>query len=606
MRQTWLYRCLGMLALFTGGVALPAAEPTPRPRALLKAGGVVSGRLLGTSAAKISFAPADGSEHIPVAALSEVVFDAGLRRASTTLPLRRLAFQGGEQWHADVLLEHDGSLQILRAHERPASIPVAAVAGVYAPAGELLAVYEDFESEPVAFTADAGGKGVGLDESRHRSGRRSLPVTPRVAACTLPVVEPVGAGRVELSFFDDGRVVEGLTLHIELEFRGADGAFVVQIAPGWKKHYECGLPSRASSPLVLPLPRSDGWHDLTIDFDEHRLVALVDDQLLARAAGMPAGLEKLRISASENPDVAAAAPATGDASLPQFSIDDVKITRYVEPLREPESTTRQGAVWLAEGDEVFGDVLQFDAHKVLQHGAFGPREWPWKALRGVIFSSRAAPQAPPVAGLVATIDLAPLLYSTHEEPDRLVAAIESIDEREAVLSHPWLGKLHVPAAHLSRIVPQFEGTLYIVDPGQHHLGNAVREDMNKKLPDATRWERQIVFDKAPAGKAWLSLLAADLEAAAPLAPHDAPFRKALQAGFLSTELYVNGRRIDSLNRYVALKAAPSNPQRLRIPLPAGALRAGANTLRFEQRPARDDPQEFDDFEFSRVALEIEP
>ncbi|MSR59884.1 MAG: hypothetical protein EXS05_19970 [Planctomycetaceae bacterium] len=87
---------------------------------------------------------------------------------------------------------------------------------------------------------------------------------------------------------------------------------------------------------------------------------------------------------------------------------------------------------------------------------------------------------------------------------------------------------------------------------------------------------------------------------------DGRYRKDLAAGHLRTELWINGRRLDDLNRHVALRAHPDNPQRLRIAVPNAFLKAGDNTLELRQRPDRNDPQQFDDCEISRLGLEVEP
>ena len=100
----------------------------------------------------------------------------------------------------------------------------------------------------------------------------------------------------------------------------------------------------------------------------------------------------------------------------------------------------------------------------------------------------------------------------------------------------------------------------------------------------------------------VGLLAADIE---PALSQDVRFRRQLANGRLRTDLLVNGRRVTDLNEHVLWRAKPDNPQRLRISVPAAFLKKGTNTLRLEQRSAMDDPQEFDDCEISRLAIEID-
>jgi hypothetical protein len=83
-----------------------------------------------------------------------------------------------------------------------------------------------------------------------------------------------------------------------------------------------------------------------------------------------------------------------------------------------------------------------------------------------------------------------------------------------------------------------------------------------------------------------------------------PFLQELRAGGLLTQVFVNDQLIGDLNHLVSRRPPTAQPERVRLEVPLRVLRAGANTLRFEQLPSRTDPNDFDDAEVSRVALEI--
>lgn len=571
-------------------------------RAVLKDGTSVSGRLVGTAATGFLWESAEQLQRIPLDSIARVTMNPALRRVSTAGPLRRVILSGGEALHAEALLRDDGITSIWRSGLEPVKLLPGAVTGVSSSIGEVTAIYEDFERERCAVVSEKGA--LVLDRERHRSGDRSLLVSDSLSPCSVMLAEPVTAGRLEWSLYDDGRQSPQARYWLDVQFRSPDGEKSLRISPGWDGESYCEVPAGTEVALQAQ-KRSVGWHDWTVAFDEHRFVVLVDDALLARGLALGEVLTSLRISAGKTGRAAAGENPARTEPLRAW-IDDLRITRQIDVLARPARTQRQGSVWLVSGDEVFGDPLQFDAHEVTQQRATGKRTWLWENLRGLDLPAAPAPAAAPVSGWIAEIELAPILYSARDEPDRLVAAMVSLDERELTAMHPWLGTLRLPRAEVSSIRPLFTGTLQLVDPALHHLGDSIREDLQAKLPEGTRWEATVALTAPPAKKAWVSLLAAELEPAAALqrvSPAQPPAR---QAAFLSTDLIVNGRRIDSLNGQVTLRARSSNPQRLRLAIPDALLKAGVNTIRLEQRPARDDPREFDDFEFSRLSLEFEP
>ena len=60
---------------------------------------------------------------------------------------------------------------------------------------------------------------------------------------------------------------------------------------------------------------------------------------------------------------------------------------------------------------------------------------------------------------------------------------------------------------------------------------------------------------------------------------DPAYSQRVRDGELRTYVVVNGKRIDYLNRYI--KTSNDAPERVAIPIPAGLLRPGKNTIRLE-------------------------
>jgi hypothetical protein len=70
-------------------------------------------------------------------------------------------------------------------------------------------------------------------------------------------------------------------------------------------------------------------------------------------------------------------------------------------------------------------------------------------------------------------------------------------------------------------------------------------------------------------------------------------------GELRTYIVINGKRIDFLNRYVK---RTDDPERVAIPIPAGTLRSGLNTIRLQLTGMA--TKELDDFGVLQMALEF--
>jgi len=67
---------------------------------------------------------------------------------------------------------------------------------------------------------------------------------------------------------------------------------------------------------------------------------------------------------------------------------------------------------------------------------------------------------------------------------------------------------------------------------------------------------------------------------------------------------LNGVPFDYLNRYIT--TTNDTPERIRLPLPAGGLRAGKNVFRFEQVGVENNPNYLDDMGLLGVAVEFDP
>jgi len=84
-----------------------------------------------------------------------------------------------------------------------------------------------------------------------------------------------------------------------------------------------------------------------------------------------------------------------------------------------------------------------------------------------------------------------------------------------------------------------------------------------------------------------------------------PFLDEVRAGFLTTQVFLNGERVGTLNELISVRSPASAPERVRFQLPARLLKAGGNTIRLQQSSAKDDADSFDDCEIRALAIEVE-
>ena len=66
-----------------------------------------------------------------------------------------------------------------------------------------------------------------------------------------------------------------------------------------------------------------------------------------------------------------------------------------------------------------------------------------------------------------------------------------------------------------------------------------------------------------------------------------PFADLVSKGELRTNVQINGKFVDYLNRHITSKN--ETPERIRLAIPAGLLREGENRLRIEQVAEAGDP-----------------
>jgi hypothetical protein len=324
----------------------------------------------------------------------------------------------------------------------------------------------------------------------------------------------------------------------------------------------------------------------------------VDGAVLAQGDRPPKGLDSLRL-------VVRPLPSTGAGELPDAAyFDDLKIYRGISPLAARRRQPGQEILTLAAGDEIYGTLEVGSPSEIRLSGSFGSQAFPWSEVRSLELRG----QRPPVVSVAGWRVRAwlrssePSLASAGvDEPlstlDRLSGALVEAGDRDITIQHPWLGRLVVPLAAIDRLETVGHGTRWELDPLFHHLGNDARRDFPAIAPEGPDLKVDFEWDPARAatGTLWLCLDMVDLES------FDSQHAKALKAGHLATSVLVNEQLVEAtLNRHI--KQAR---ERVRLPLPAGLLKPGANRILIHAKPAENDPNELDDFGIDGVAIELD-
>lgn len=587
-------------------------------QATLNNGPSRAGRLMGTSAAKLVFQPADGKQAIPLRSVQQVVFHAPPVVTDNAAPLRRLTLCGGEQITGEVTefgaTAGDEHVVLIASRNRT-RLPRGVLSGIQQPAAAFNLRYDDFERLPAAFSGVPGA--ILLDKTRHRSGESSLAVqnTPYRMKFTAPALGTLRHGRVELSFFDTGAIESRQAWNIEFSFTATQGSRTLRATLGGGEANYRFLPLDGPQFAEQPLLRSSGWHQLALWFEPERTLALVDDKLLATGPAMAGPLRDVEINRATAQASEAATPSAGTPSAiptPQRPesivawIDDFKLATSVPELPVPAAPDRQDVLFLLSGDALFGEITSLSQSEIWLRGVFGRRQFAWAETRAIAWKRQQPPPAARgIQGLMAQLEFGNRLGTPPDESDVLFGAVQSTSGDELLISHPYLGGLRLPIREMRRVTPEFLGSRWALAPGFRHLGDEVRDDFRVPFPEGNQFVLSWNLDALPRGSLYISLLAAHLEPSGPQTPTGNPFLEDLAQGYLRTELFINDTRVDDLNRYVSQRASPRHPQRIRIPVAPRFFKVGLNTIRLQQRPSRNDLRDFDDFEFSHLALEAE-
>ncbi len=580
------------LAAASGG----AGQGTLRDEFLEREGGLrVEGRLVFDAGIGFGFVPADDKEKrpLPLEPGTTVRLQSSEPPASSLPPLFQVRV--GESARIS------GQLRAVRERAVTLAVPwQSAAVSVARPGvqallqrpGEARVFVEEFElidagrwsvtGKPEPFAGSEGGV------------RRGVKLPAGEASLVRRLDEPLLAGRLEFSFRDEARVVAGRRWKLELTFRGPGGPATVRVVLGWDEESLAVESPDGPSLSVQRLARTAGPHRLAVRFGPEQIELSVDGKELAYGKGPAGPLETIRIATSST---AAGDPPEGLAGV----VGEVQLVRFAEVPASLEIDPSQDEARLVVGDQLYGTIRKGDPERVAIDVDERPVSLDWGEVAGLFFRREPAAGAV-IEGPQARVEWRASPGNSPRDVDFAEGAVIALTDSAITLSTSFSGTLSIPRDRLTRLRILEPGRLQVLDPAAHHLGDNISASsplLDPPLPEGGVLERTFEVKDIGAMRSWLVLDVVQVvgETAG------TPYSNLVQRGELRTNLSINGKPIDYLNRHIT--TSNETPERVRIPIPPGALKAGKNVLRIEQTGTKNSPNELDDLGILQIAIQFD-
>jgi hypothetical protein len=586
-------RVIAVYSAVNFALTIPSAWCQSRLESLERPGGQrVPGRLAGDARTGIVFTPTPAAAPLALATGSVVHFSApGPNSLASPPPFRVMI---GETLRVSGWLRGINPTGVrlgVFSAGRELSLPRPGAQAVVQRRGEARVLVEGFELLD-ATRWSITGKPEAVVEP-HLAEKHSLRLPAGEASLVHRLGEPLGAGRVDLAYRDDGAVVAGQQWSIELTFQGPSGSSPVRVALGWSEESLAVESPSGPALAVQRLARTPGWHRLSLWFGPAQTEVSVDGKELAHGKGPDGPLVSIRLASA----------ALGQAAAPKVlagHFDDLQLIRFAEPPATIELDVGQDEARLALGDQLFGDIKKADTERVSMTVDGEPISLLWSDVSGVYF--RRVPAAGDVVeGLLARVEWRSAPGDEADNTDFAEGAITAVADHAVTLATPYSGTFSIPRDLVRKLVVQGQGRRLLIDPAAHHLGDELSSTaplLDPPQPEGGLLERTIKLAQVPDHPGFLLLDVVQVVGE----DNDPEWSQHVRDGELRTYVVINGKRIDYLNRYV--KSRNDAPERVAIPIPAGALRVGRNTVRLELTGMATKSKELDDFGVLQMALEF--
>jgi hypothetical protein len=250
-------------------------------------------------------------------------------------------------------------------------------------------------------------------------------------ALTRVLPKPLAAGHAGVSFAERDQPAGGRWL-FEAAFQGErDPRRLRVVVAGAGDLYRVETDGIAGTGRKVA--RSPGPHRLTVRFGPRSLAVLCDDDVLwhnlENGPGGPLRQVRLACLPGEKDEI-----VKGSVSWTEFAL-----AAAVDEPRRPPGDAAQDEVWLADGDQLFGEVIRVDRRTVVLKGRFGERSVAWSGVRGCFFREAAI--------VPKRLEGDRVLIRLHApfggEPDVLFGVVKRRDDRALTLAHALLGEIVV-------------------------------------------------------------------------------------------------------------------------------------------------------------------
>jgi hypothetical protein len=258
-------------------------------------------------------------------------------------------------------------------------------------------------------------------------------------ALTHLLLKPLSAGRVGVNF--EGRdQPSGVRWLFEAEFQGDKAPSRVRVIVGGPGD-AYAVETDGFEGISRRVARSEGPHRLTVRFGPHSLAVLCDDDVLWHnlERGTAGPLRQVRIACVEGEKRAG---PKGSVVWTEFAI-----AATVDGPQHPPGDPEQDEVWLADGDQLFGQVLRADRRTVDLKGRFGERSLAWPGVRGCFFRKAETPPRPVEGERVRVLLFAPF----GGEPDVIEGVVKRRDDKTLTLTHAVLGETVIERAWIKDV-----------------------------------------------------------------------------------------------------------------------------------------------------------
>lgn len=541
-------RCLLAAILFSPGALLADDGILPDGKRLNGALRFRDGRLHFLS----------GKQELRLDQLHQVRFSSAESPPARAAALHCVTLRDGQHLTGELLGLDADSVRLAPAwSDRPLTVPRARVQSIAHIPGLATQVVEDFETEPKGWKL-TGAPSVSAAE--RASGKKSLLLDRPGQTAEFVLATPIAAGRLGINFLDPGPTA-GVRWLVEADF--GDKTLEVTVAGPGERYAVNGL----TGGTTADCPRKPGWHRLTVDFAAASAAVLIDQHVLwdSPERGPSGPLRALRLKCVP----------INNGKADKVYFDDCGIARTLPALSQPDGDASQDEVWLLSGDQLFGAVPRAGRQVIELDGRPGKRTLPWSDVRGIYLRDAAAA---PVSSTGEHVRL--WLHSGNgSHLDRLDGVVKALDDKRLTLSTAG-GEVVIDRNRLRQLQGQHQGQLIEIDNGIHHLGREWQPSFTRPKPDGLSLRKTFILEAAPAATD-LVVTVAHLPG-----PGDGPkIAQTLAKGGGRTEVLVNGKVIDYLNRLV--ESSSAEPRSVRVRVPRESLKAGENSVELRLTLDRD-------------------